>query len=205
MSEYDKCVYMAIYRQGSSKLVSRLHSLPTEDRVEGCFYNGDEISLPNVELACSSAYVIVCMASGEDTEGEGLFVLEIEATGACFELWHMPVMVRHSAENGQQCKEALARHHRGAVENTSSSPSIGNLLYETCPVDDVIRELGDAGFFIDDQFPPSAASLNKEPQNANTVEAAGGWARVGECCNEPALYVGGVNPDDVIQGQIGVR
>lgn len=206
-------VLLAVYRQQGRHPVSRLKALRTEDRVEWVYYRSATATLHLKGLEAGNAYVVVVCV---DAEGHGVrevveagsFELTVEAE-AC-ELWTLPMVPRESPADGNSCKEALAKH---AKAQAPSEPEPGSLfveapeswaefLYDTCPVDDMMTALGE-GFFVDPEFPPADSSLNQEPDNSKSLDGSGGWARFHEFMSNPQMYQAGVDPDDVIQGQIG--
>ena len=154
-------------------------------------------------------------------EGEGSFELTFELkkdTGddgaetspAQMSVWYMPAVKRQNpnAKEGvvdlSEALEPVLAKHRATIDSEDSSHYAPH-LFETCPVDDVMAWMDkeNRSFFVAGQFPPNYTSLNREPTNSKIVQAPGGWARFHEVSAEPMLYGSGVDPDAVIQGQIG--
>ena len=195
-----KVTGVGVYSQqtGCTQPVTRLHELRTSDRIGLRSYFGETAHV-EVEVEPGEAYVVVAYTPDKGEAGEGKFelrvnVMDSNSEGGTLELWDMPPVERIDPSKGFACTEALARH--ALVQGSQ-------VLYQTCPVDEIMEELSDGSFFVDAAFPPVPASVNLEPESKQAV-SADSWARFEEFATEPQLMAhGGVDPDDVIQGRIG--
>jgi hypothetical protein len=211
----DLAVHLAVYRQAAPHPVSRLKALRTEDRVAWEYVLGTRASVHVALEEGVSSYVVVLSASEAGIKGEGSFWVRVESSDkAQFDLWDVPLVPRLRAERGSRCAAALAKHAKAKAPSDPEPGSIfveapedfACMLYDTCPVDDImaaLRSEPEGAFFVDPEFPPEAASLNKEPDSDKTLDGAGGWARFHEFVADPQMRLGGLDPDDVIQGQLG--
>ena len=209
-------VYLAIFRQGDCHPVTRLRTARTEDRISYEWRPTQSLATITVPLDASCSYIVTASPFPESRNvREGSFELLFELCDgneeeAVMSVWYMPPVRRCNAQGKGAVRldgahEHLLTKHKAEIEPDPTS-LFAHLLLDTCPVDEVTSLLlksGDDSFFIDAEFPPAEISLNKEPGNSRTVEAKGGWARFHEVCPAPQLYNGAVNPDAVIQGQIG--
>ena len=222
-------VMVAIYNGVPSAPQKRLRNLRTEDRIEYEYYAGDRVIIDELVLDEAGSYMIVPMARHSESDGEGEISIQIESTMA-FDLSCLPPTQRDKPEAGDSCREALQKHAhvkhfrctmgmddctpacREYCGSSTAHPKTGipdsvicSRLYKTCPVAEVMAQLAQSGKrFTDDSFWPADEHLNQEPDDPNgKVVEADSWARCSECCDMPCVYLGGCDPDDCIQGQIG--
>ena len=68
-------------------------------------------------------------------------------------------------------------------------------------IDQACAAKGDGCKFIDSDFPPHKSSINKDARDTQLPSYQ--WVRLSDICDHPVLFKDGVDPDDVIQGELG--
>jgi len=179
------------------------------------YLDGDTVTAA-ATLHGGKTYVVVpCIMLEEQGEGsnnieprEGSYSIKVQGTEA-ITLEELPEFVEHDSNNKKEisCKDIIYPLRRADHDDRKKHGAGKYILWNSGtlsedPSDAIAKACKKSGSkFIDDLFPPDDASVNKDPKDHQLPTCK--WARLSDICDDPKLFTDGIDPDDVLQGELG--
>ena len=201
---------------------SRKRTFPKKDLVaeqEG-YLDGDSLTITARLTEGRRYFIVPCILpedQGDDDRGiddsewrEGAFAVTFMST-AKMTTNLLPQFNPQKPKHSHQisCETVIENLRRSASTKPGAHGPGKYLLWDSRTlsadplpeIEAMCAEDGESTKFIDADFAPDNASVNKDPSDVQLPSCQ--WARLSDICDSPSLFKDGLDPDDVIQGELG--
>eukprot|EP00727_Mastigamoeba_balamuthi_P002896 m51a1_g12603 hypothetical protein (769) ;mRNA; r:414-3348 len=149
-------------------------------------------SVFKMDLDIDVPFVVIVCRTKTGPEGEGPFSLSIDSDDYGMEMTE--IIEEPPRYKEEMCADILRKYE---------APGKVGLLTAS-PLDEIITVLEQQrSVFIDPTFPPTKESLNDQPTASNVITGIDEWRRLDYLCDNPELFLDGIEPDDMQQGELG--